>query len=106
MNTTDDTYSLNRNMHPIIYLMKRYVCFFLILVLYGCAESGLTTSEWFTHAQFSSMDISKGDILVKEGINNKDLGDYDGAFSKWSQAEVFFRETKRNKALSSVYNLF
>jgi CHAT domain-containing protein/tetratricopeptide (TPR) repeat protein len=93
-------------MHSVIYLMKRHVVFFLLLVFYGCAQSGLTTSEWFTHAQLSSMDISKGDILVKEGINSKDLGDYEGAFSKWSQAEAFFRKTKKDKALVSVHNLF
>ena len=93
-------------MHYVTFLNSRRLFFFIdaaaflrmrrkrtddIRVVYSCA--------------IVFMGISKGDILVREGVHHKNLGDYDGAFSKWSQAEIFFREANRKKELVSVYHL-
>jgi CHAT domain-containing protein/Tfp pilus assembly protein PilF len=94
------------NMHIPKYLYTYYLGFIFFLFLFGCAGSELTTAEWFTHAQFSSMSISKGDILLKEGIKKRDQGDYDGAFSKWFEAAEFYRKHRKEKHLVTVYNLF
>jgi len=67
----------------------------LLMALWGCAGSGLTTAEWLTHAQLSTVGITKGDVWVTEGIRKKDYGDYEGALEKWAQAVSFFREAGR-----------
>ena len=72
----------------------------------GCTQSGLTTSEWFTHAQLSSTDVSKGDILVREGMQKNEQGDFEGALGKWREAASFFRDRGNIKKLAGVCLLF
>lgn len=94
---------MKRNLLTVI---SRSVAGLLLCLWCGACtpKSGLTTSEWFTHAQMNTMDITKGDILLKEGMRNRAIGDYDGAFDKWLQAAAFFRETGRNDKLITVLN--
>ncbi len=86
---------------------ERVLCLAAILglALAGCAQSGLTVNEWFTHAQLSTMDISKGDILVREGIQKNDQGDFEDALGKWGEAVSFFQNTGNLKKLANVYLL-